>query len=208
MTSDAVEVEPTLWTVPDIESLPGPYSKDDIIDLYLENKITKDTLLCPFLPSGGSTVVPKSQPLERWKDLYETVLIEVPVLPEEGEEGESVQNDMFFDSIAAFTAEVSGDIIPDPLCQCILDLTKDHYELFGVERTAPTADIIDRFRLLAQMVHPDKNKHPQAASAFQRLQQIKEVLSDPEKRRQYDRELSNAASKKIKKQKQEKKKKQ
>ena len=39
------------------------------------------------------------------------------------------------------------------------------------------------------LVHPDKNQHPQATRAFQRVAAAWAVLSDPQKRRDYDQEF-------------------
>ena len=44
------------------------------------------------------------------------------------------------------------------------------------------------------LVHPDKNQHPQATRAFQRVAAAWAVLSDPQKRRDYDQEFSRGPS--------------
>lgn len=65
---------------------------------------------------------------------------------------------------------------------------KDYYEILGVPRDASAADIKKAFRKLAKEHHPDKN--PGDAGAEERFKQINEayaVLSDADKRRQYDR---------------------
>lgn len=64
---------------------------------------------------------------------------------------------------------------------------KDYYQALGVPRTASQAEIKKAFRRLAQRYHPDRN--PDDRAAEQRFKDINEahaVLSDPEKRRQYD----------------------
>ena len=66
-------------------------------------------------------------------------------------------------------------------------MAKDYYTTLGVERTADAASIKKAYRKLAQKYHPDRN--PDDKSAEDRFKEITEayaVLSDQEKRRQYD----------------------
>lgn len=62
----------------------------------------------------------------------------------------------------------------------------DYYKLLGVERTATDRQIKKAFRKLALKYHPDKNKKPGAEEKFKQIAQAYEVLSDSEKRKQYD----------------------
>ena len=65
---------------------------------------------------------------------------------------------------------------------------QDYYQTLGVPRGASQADIKKAFRKLAREHHPDKK--PGDKSAEQRFKQINEanaVLSDPDKRKKYDR---------------------
>jgi DnaJ-class molecular chaperone len=65
---------------------------------------------------------------------------------------------------------------------------QDYYDTLGVGRTASQAEIKKAFRKLAREHHPDKK--PGDKSAEQRFKQINEanaVLSDPDKRKKYDR---------------------
>ena len=65
---------------------------------------------------------------------------------------------------------------------------KDYYEVLGVPKTASQDEIKSAFRKLAKKYHPDLNKDdPSAAEKFKEAQEAYEVLSDEEKRSQYDR---------------------
>jgi molecular chaperone DnaJ len=65
---------------------------------------------------------------------------------------------------------------------------RDYYEVLGVERGASQKDIKSAYRKLAVQYHPDRN--PGDASAEEKFKEAAEayaVLSDPDKRQQYDR---------------------
>jgi curved DNA-binding protein len=64
---------------------------------------------------------------------------------------------------------------------------KDYYKTLGVPRTATEKEIKAAFRKLARKHHPDVNKGDAKAEArFKEINEANAVLSDPEKRRQYD----------------------
>lgn len=63
---------------------------------------------------------------------------------------------------------------------------KDFYEVLGVTKTATQEEIRQAYRKKARLVHPDVNKAPDAVVQFKELQEAYDVLSDPEKRQQYD----------------------
>lgn len=63
---------------------------------------------------------------------------------------------------------------------------RDYYEVLGVERTSSVDQIKDAYRTLAMQYHPDRNKSPEAEEKFKEISEAYAVLSDPEKRRQYD----------------------
>jgi molecular chaperone DnaJ len=62
----------------------------------------------------------------------------------------------------------------------------DYYDVLGVSRDASQDEIKRAFRKLAFKYHPDRNKRPDAEERFKEVSEAYAVLSDPEKRRQYD----------------------
>lgn len=63
---------------------------------------------------------------------------------------------------------------------------KDYYEVLGVDKNASEDEIKSAFRRLAKKYHPDVSKEENAAEKFKEAQEAYAVLSDAEKRRQYD----------------------
>ena len=65
---------------------------------------------------------------------------------------------------------------------------RDYYDVLGVGKDATEKDIKLAYRKLARKFHPDVNKtDPKAKEKFIEVQEAYEVLSDPEKRSNYDR---------------------
>ena len=65
---------------------------------------------------------------------------------------------------------------------------QDYYQTLGIPRGASQADIKKAFRKLAREHHPDKKPGDKAAEArFKAVNEANAVLSDPDKRKKYDR---------------------
>ncbi|MDR2354885.1 MAG: molecular chaperone DnaJ [Clostridiales Family XIII bacterium] len=65
---------------------------------------------------------------------------------------------------------------------------RDYYDILGLKKGAPAADIKKAFRKLAMQYHPDKNPGDKAAEEkFKEVNEAYGVLSDSEKKDRYDR---------------------
>lgn len=63
---------------------------------------------------------------------------------------------------------------------------RDYYEVLGVDKSASQADIKSAFRRLAKKYHPDVSKEENAEEKFKEVQEAYAVLSDENRRKQYD----------------------
>jgi len=63
---------------------------------------------------------------------------------------------------------------------------RDYYDVLGVDRSSSQDEIKRAFRKLAFKYHPDRNKEPDAEARFKEVSEAYAILSDPEKKRQYD----------------------
>ena len=71
---------------------------------------------------------------------------------------------------------------------------RDYYEVLGVNKNATLNEIKSAFRKLAKQYHPDVSKEADAEAKFKEAQEAYAVLSDDEKRKQYDQFGHNAFS--------------
>jgi molecular chaperone DnaJ len=69
--------------------------------------------------------------------------------------------------------------------------SKDYYKILGISSVATADEIKSAYRKLTKVYHPDVNKDPKAEEQFKDLNEAHETLSDPIKRKAYDRNLRN-----------------
>ncbi|MDQ1279859.1 MAG: molecular chaperone DnaJ [Thermoproteota archaeon] len=63
---------------------------------------------------------------------------------------------------------------------------RDYYEVLGISKDSTKDDIKSTYRKLALEFHPDRNKSPEAEERFKEISEAYAILSDDEKRKQYD----------------------
>jgi curved DNA-binding protein CbpA len=64
----------------------------------------------------------------------------------------------------------------------------DYYSVLDLKAGAPLEEVHRAYRLLAMRHHPDRNSKPEAAAKMAQINEAYAVLSEPVRRRQYDRE--------------------
>lgn len=69
-------------------------------------------------------------------------------------------------------------------------MSKSFYDVLDVPKDASESDIKKAYRRLSLLHHPDRNNDPGSESRFKEINEAHEVLSDNNKRKQYDMELS------------------
>ena len=71
---------------------------------------------------------------------------------------------------------------------------KDYYKILGVPKDAKKEDVTKAYRRLARQHHPDLNKGADAERRFKEVNEAYQVLSDPEKRKRYNKSLTRRSS--------------
>ena len=67
-------------------------------------------------------------------------------------------------------------------------MSKDYYQVLGVDKGASEDDIKKAYRKAAMKYHPDKNPdNPEAETKFKEAAEAYETLSTPDKKSNYDR---------------------
>lgn len=71
-------------------------------------------------------------------------------------------------------------------------MAKNYYDILGIKRDATQEEIKTQYRKLVKEYHPDLHPNDETVAAkFKEINEANEVLSDPQKRKQYDYELDN-----------------
>ncbi|SNX55238.1 molecular chaperone DnaJ [Thermoanaerobacterium sp. RBIITD] len=66
-------------------------------------------------------------------------------------------------------------------------MAKDYYEILGLDKNATEDDIKKAYRTLAKKYHPDLNPgNKEAEQKFKEINEAYQILSDPQKKAQYD----------------------
>jgi DnaJ-class molecular chaperone len=66
-------------------------------------------------------------------------------------------------------------------------MSKDYYNILGVNKGASEDEIKKAYRKMAMQYHPDKNSSPEAETKFKEAAEAYDVLGNSEKRSNYDR---------------------
>ena len=69
-------------------------------------------------------------------------------------------------------------------------MSNSNYEILGVQKDATEEQIKKAYRALCLKYHPDRNSDADASDKFKQINEANEILSDPEKRQQYDMQQS------------------
>lgn len=73
-------------------------------------------------------------------------------------------------------------------------MPRTHYETLGVKKSATHDEIRSAYRQLVLKHHPDRSKDPKSTDIFIRVTEAYEILSDPQRRKNYDAILSMEAA--------------
>lgn len=82
----------------------------------------------------------------------------------------------------------------EELVEHIFRTQKNYYNLFQLPKTCTPKEVEAVYRKMAVKCHPDKNEHPKAEEAFKILSTARDVLFNPDIRKNYGRPQAAAAS--------------
>ena len=69
-------------------------------------------------------------------------------------------------------------------------MSTSNYDILGVPKDATEEQIKKAYRSLSLKYHPDRNSDPEASDKFKQINEANEILSDPQRRQQYDMQQS------------------
>lgn len=96
------------------------------------------------------------------------------------------QTEVFVTRAKAKVLEIMSFL--DQILQNVSKEEDDYYNILGCDELSTDEQLLCEYRVKALELHPDKNPgSPETALKFQKLQEAKNVLLDPEKRRKYDK---------------------
>ncbi|XP_025830031.1 dnaJ homolog subfamily B member 14 [Agrilus planipennis] len=118
-------------------------------------------------------------PSQKAKDLLLQAQLLAPNIEHEQPRKRKLNTKVEEPPVIEYTEEQSTAVLRIKKC-------KDYYEILNVNKDATDSDIKKAYKKLALQLHPDKNKYPGSAEAFKAIGNAVAVLTDPEKRKQYD----------------------
>ncbi|KAI5622342.1 dnaJ-like subfamily C member 18 [Silurus asotus] len=138
---------------------------------------TRARVLIDAIVKNGSAAAPETErtytPPPGWRNS------DIPIRRQHQRNSAGVTGEAPSDDKKSYTEEQRQGVLRIQRC-------RDFYEILGVSKDASDEDLKKAYRKLALRFHPDKNCAPGATDAFKAIGNAYAVLSNPEKRQQYD----------------------